>query len=126
MIPQFGTCSPVLILPLPCLAAPGGGQDRVLPGGDLRALLAAPAPQPHPQEDDLRPDGPQPLRAAQVEPPAGDTGPAAPVGPAQALPGLHQAGGAAFHLLLSVIACPDGHHPRDGHREGGGTPEGLN
>ncbi|XP_056347148.1 endothelin receptor type B-like isoform X4 [Oenanthe melanoleuca] len=47
----------------------GGGQDRVLPGGDLRALLAAPAPQPHPQENHLRPDGPQPLRAAQQQDP---------------------------------------------------------
>lgn len=86
------------------LAAPGGGQDRILPGGDLRALLAAAPPQPHPQEDHLRPDGPQQMRTAQV--------------------------GAPANVLLVELpskkfqaAFLDGFAPQEGIEKGGGGPQ---
>lgn len=47
-------------------AAEGGGQDGLLPGVDLRFVLATSPSQSHTEKNDLRPEWPQPLRTAQV------------------------------------------------------------
>lgn len=46
--------------------AEGSSEDSVLPGVNFCLLLAAPSSQPHSEENNLRPEWPQPLWTAQV------------------------------------------------------------